>query len=133
MKLLLLYKLTLPLNFNYPPALLRGIGHGAGKRSHLPHHVFKLLQHLDISNIRPRGKRVSVNRKSNHSTVVDYRSNEHRERDLLNQNNIVTITSKRVAAVKVGVLNCGSLRNKTASIVDHVIDSDLQCLVLAET
>ena len=56
-----------------------------------------------------------------------------RERGLLNQINIVTIKTKPVAEVKVGVLNCRPLRNKIASIVDHIIDADLQCLALTET
>ena len=52
---------------------------------------------------------------------------------MLNPNNIVTIKTKPVAEVKVGVLNCRSLRNKTASIVDHIIDADVQCLALTDT
>ena len=52
----IIYKLTLPFIFNYPLAVLRGIGHAAGDRPHLPGHVLKTLQHLGISNIRPMVK-----------------------------------------------------------------------------
>ena len=52
---------------------------------------------------------------------------------MLNQSNIVTIKTKPVAEVNVVVLHCRSLRNKTASIIDHIIDEDLQCLALTET
>ena len=92
--------MTLPLKFNYPPAVLRRIGYAAGDRPHLSDHVLKTLQQLGISKIRPRGKKSGVKRKSDYSipirTVVNYRSREGMERGLLNQNNIVTIKTKQL-------------------------------------
>ena len=114
---------------------MREIGQAVGPRPMLPKPLFKFLQKHNISQIKAHGNRAGVAKKLDHSapikTVLDIcGSGEKRISGSLNVNNLVTIKSNVGTYIKAGVLNCRSLKNKTASIVDHLIESDLDILAL---
>ena len=65
-------------------------------------------------------------------TIVGNRSQGRQESVSLNVNNNTTIKST-IGKVKIGLLNCQSVGNKTASIVDHLLTEQVDILALTET
>ena len=123
----------------YSSCALREISHTIGDRPTLPNPLFKQLQSLNISRIKPRGNRAWRDKRDQFTnkpipTVVSNRttSSARIESRSVNLDNIRVIKPTS-SGVKAAVINCRSVKNKSAALVDHIIDSNLDIIALTET
>ena len=124
----------------YTTSALMSIGARVVRRPLLPQHLFKSIQSLGISRIRPRFSRGGKREKQRHITAVHRptfnRFEEHKQTLGVNFSNLIKIPLANETSsenLTIGSINARSVKNKEQDVSELVEEKRIDILGICET
>lgn len=127
------------LDMGYSKAELMNIGNSVLAHQTLHPKVWgSIVKHgINVFPQTVRGRRAGRNRQRTISTIISKRDNQNNAPRQISHSNLISVKltprERHIPPLRFGALNARSLRNKHLSIVDYVIDNDLDVVAFTET